>query len=177
MNLEAMYFIGQTIAAIAIVGSLIFVGLQMRAQARETRLASMAEIMAEYRSTMTHVGTNRDLRASILKCNEVGTANLDPIDRCQVSLMSAMSLRVFEQAYFYRLEGKMNNRTWRSVEGMMSSTLLYRAPIDYFRLRKGTFEDGFIDYFEAQFEDAFERWEEDAGGYDPNETLELGIKR
>ena len=41
MTLEAIYFIGQTVAAFAIVGSLIFVGIQSRQAGRASELATL----------------------------------------------------------------------------------------------------------------------------------------
>ncbi len=46
MTLEAIYFIGQTVAAFAIVGSLIFVGIQSRQAGRASELATL-QVMQE----------------------------------------------------------------------------------------------------------------------------------
>ena len=46
MTLEAIYFIGQTVAAFAIVGSLIFVGLQSRQASKASELATL-QVMQE----------------------------------------------------------------------------------------------------------------------------------
>ena len=46
MTLEAIYFIGQTVAAFAIMGSLIFVGLQSRQASKASELATL-QVMQE----------------------------------------------------------------------------------------------------------------------------------
>ncbi|MEL6415956.1 MAG: hypothetical protein AAFP79_16005 [Pseudomonadota bacterium] len=46
MTLEAIYFIGQTVAAFAIVGSLIFVGIQSRQASKASELATL-QVMQE----------------------------------------------------------------------------------------------------------------------------------
>ncbi|MEP0190490.1 MAG: hypothetical protein ABJP70_07705 [Erythrobacter sp.] len=46
MTLEAIYFIGQTVAAFAIVGSLVFVGLQSRQASKASELATL-QVMQE----------------------------------------------------------------------------------------------------------------------------------
>lgn len=38
MNLEAIYFVSQVVASVALVGSLVFVGMQIRAQVRQSRM-------------------------------------------------------------------------------------------------------------------------------------------
>lgn len=151
MTLEDFYFVSQIVAALGIMASLVFVGLQMRAQARETRLASMAEIMAEYRQGLAHMSSDRELLETLLKTDKVGLANLDSTDLVQVSLVSLSFLRVFEQAYIYRYEGKIDDRTWTSMKGMMSQTFQYRACLDYFVLRKKDFTQVFVDFVERDY--------------------------
>lgn len=46
MTLEAIYFIGQTVAAFAIVGSLLFVGIQSRQASKASELATL-QVMQE----------------------------------------------------------------------------------------------------------------------------------
>ena len=48
MTLEAIYFIGQTIAAFAIMGSLIFVGLQSRQASRTSELATLQAMQERF---------------------------------------------------------------------------------------------------------------------------------
>ncbi len=156
MTLEDFYFISQIVAALGIMASLVFVGLQMRAQARETRLASMAEIMAEYRQGLGQMSSDRELLKTLLKSNKVGLANLDSTAFLQASLVSLSFLRVFEQAYIYRYEGKIDDRTWTSMQGMMSQTFQYRACLDYFVLRKNDFTQIFVDFVEREYCDLLE---------------------
>lgn len=68
VSLEDFYFISQIVAALGIMASLVFVGLQMRAQAREARLASMAEVMSEYRATMVSLSNDREMAEAMFKC-------------------------------------------------------------------------------------------------------------
>ncbi len=156
MTLEDFYFLSQIVAAIGIMASLVFVGLQMRAQARETRLSSIAEIMAEYRHGLAQMSSDRELLEILLKSNKVGLANLDSTDFVQACLVSLSFLRVFEQAYIYRYEGKIDDRTWTSMQGMMSQTFQYRACLDYFVLRKNDFTQVFVDFVEREYGDLLE---------------------
>jgi len=153
MTLEAIYFISQIVAALGIMASLVFVGLQMRAQTRETRLASMAEIMAEYREVMVQSASNREQIEVVMKSEEVGLAKLDEVDRFQLSLTAISLLRVFEQAHIYRCEGRIDDPTWASMKGMVSATFLYRFPTDYFDSRKDNFTPAFVEFVEREYAD------------------------
>ncbi|MEL6540749.1 MAG: hypothetical protein AAFN04_00150 [Pseudomonadota bacterium] len=151
MTLEDFYFISQIVAAVGIMLSLIFVGLQMRAQTRETRLASMAEIMAEYRDVMVQTSNNRDLIEIVMRAEEVGISQLDETDRFRLSLSAMAILRVFEQAHIYRCEGRIDDPTWASMEGIISTTFVYRFCTDYFDARRITFTPAFVEYVEREF--------------------------
>lgn len=62
-------------------------------------------------------------------------------------------LRVFEQAYIYRYEGKVDDRTWVSMKGMMSASFRYRVSFDYFEARRDTFTQAFVDFVEREYAD------------------------
>lgn len=64
MTLEAIYFIAQILAAIAIVSSLVFVGLQVRANTREHRVTTnnvRTEKVAEIQRLVATDGVLRDI--------------------------------------------------------------------------------------------------------------------
>lgn len=52
MTLETIYYIGQTIAVVAIFGSLVVLIFQLSQQRREIRLAAMHNLSIEYRKIM-----------------------------------------------------------------------------------------------------------------------------
>lgn len=61
MTLEAIYFIGQTVAAFAIVGSLIFVGIQSRQASRASELASLQVIQERFDGFRRMVVADKEL--------------------------------------------------------------------------------------------------------------------
>lgn len=62
MTLETFYFIAQIVAALAIVGSLLFVGIQLRAQNREQQLARGNEAADNHDRFQKLLIENQDLR-------------------------------------------------------------------------------------------------------------------
>lgn len=64
MTLEALYFIAQIMAALAIVGSLVFVGLQIRAQTKEqwlVRIQYRNESLSRFFEILNDRPENRDV--------------------------------------------------------------------------------------------------------------------
>ena len=64
MTLESIFYLSQTIAAIAIVGSLVFVGLEVRTSNRDNRHRAIEEMLQNYRELRGTVASNPDLARS-----------------------------------------------------------------------------------------------------------------
>lgn len=79
MTLEGIYFLAQIIAAAAIVGSLIFVGLQIRANTKEQRFQRAHERAQRVAPAFSDMINNPDLRAVMLKARAgAETADFTP---------------------------------------------------------------------------------------------------
>ncbi len=61
MTLEAIYFIGQTVAAFAIVGSLIFVGIQSRQASKASELATLQMMQERFDGVRRLVVADKEL--------------------------------------------------------------------------------------------------------------------
>jgi len=67
MTLEAIYFLTQIIAALAIIGSLVFVGLQIRANTREHRVNTYNMRSERWSAINNILSSNSDLREILVK--------------------------------------------------------------------------------------------------------------
>ncbi|HAH11217.1 MAG TPA: hypothetical protein DCL54_08880 [Alphaproteobacteria bacterium] len=86
MTLEDAYFISQIIAAVAIVASLIYAGLQFRTfakQAREARVAAYANDLQTFRHAIL---SDRDI-ARIYRDGLADMDSLDPLDQWRFGAM------------------------------------------------------------------------------------------
>jgi len=79
MTLEDFYFIAQILAAIAVVGSLLFVGTQIQANTRGHRLVSLNMRSEKWLAMNEDLSTDPVLRDIILRGN-VSHAELSPGD-------------------------------------------------------------------------------------------------
>ena len=61
MTLEAIYYITQIIAVIAVVTSLIFVGLQVRQNTKQTRVQNSAHLQGRFDDLWRMIGEDADL--------------------------------------------------------------------------------------------------------------------
>lgn len=76
MTLEGFYFLAQIVAGMAVVASLVFVGLQVRGSTREQRLTRTFEGVAAYEAFQHLLINNHEFREIWLK-GAKGLENLD----------------------------------------------------------------------------------------------------
>ncbi len=150
MNLEAIYFISQVIAAVALVGSLVFVGIQIRqysdTRRNEARLNREAAIVAGLDSLSEHETGELWRRCS---------AGMPDVTDSELSrfLYAVGSLLVSTRARFHEhKQGLLNDDEWRAHKGNIDYILTspgFRAA--FILNRDAAFPDP---EFYAQFDDA-----------------------
>jgi len=125
MNLETIYYITQIIAVIAVVASLIFVGLQVRQGAEQTRQNTRAlkatshhAISDSFNHLNTTLATTPDL-ARIWDAGMKGVDNLKPEEMTAFHSMLIAYVRVFETLYFQSENGTMAKELWEAEEGIL----------------------------------------------------------
>lgn len=108
MNLEAIYFISQVIAAVALVGSLIFVGIQIRQSSVQTRLNTRA-VRAAFHHAITDSFNNLNARimadaevAGITRRSIESSEPLSENDQFRVNFLTLAYLRIYETIYYER---------------------------------------------------------------------------
>lgn len=151
MSLEAIYFASQIVAAAAIVGSLIFVGLQMRAQSRETRIAATDRLLEEYRNFVLTAAINESVAEIFQKGVMGGFAALrTDTERMQLASIFNTGFRIVEQAYRYRTADRLDDDAWRSILGALSPTVLSSGGQEFWASRRYMFSDAFIEFVDQQ---------------------------
>jgi len=104
MTLEAIYYIGQTIAVLAIVISLIFVGVQIRQNTAQTK-ADAAE--AAHRSFLDwYYNQTPEMAAVFVKANE-DFESLSTEDRLVTFTIAMPMLMNLQEAHIKWIEGTL----------------------------------------------------------------------
>jgi len=114
MTLEQIYYISQIVSVIAIFGSLVFVGLQMRAQTRESRLAAVELVSMEYHGMMSSVMENAEFRAAWIKMLRVGMDALTFEEAFILTVWIQQYLRTYETMFIQHRAGRLEDELWQS---------------------------------------------------------------
>ena len=150
MTLEAFYFIAQIIAAVAIVGSLIFVGLQIRANTREQRFQRAHERAQRVAPAFSDMVNNRELRGVMLKAR-AGTER-DGFTSDELFLLNNHFRRIIEShliTFREMEEGYVDpvvQEPWRRSMYIMFEMPIFRAFwVDVFRSQNHPMFQAYMD--------------------------------
>jgi hypothetical protein len=100
MNWEAIGAVGESIGALAVVVSVVYLALQIRKQANESRLAAARELSTLYINCLTSQREDKELSSLYLKA----TQNYDDLprdERFRVSTYIEECFRMFEQHFVH----------------------------------------------------------------------------
>lgn len=155
MTLEAIYFISQIVAALGIILSLIFVGIQVRQSTAQGKRAEAASRTAAMRAThenfanwYMHSSKYPHLTRLISKAlNDFDT--LDDVEVAQY-LTSATALVAYAQnAFFEWRDGELPDELWKSWEVALNA---FRSSggQQFWAMRRHMFADSFVEYLETE---------------------------
>ena len=106
MSLETVYYVGQTVAVVAILVSLAFVGIQIRQNTRATRAAAHHAITDSFNAINSIIGTNPEA-ARIFRLGLESLANLNEDEQMSFAYLCLANMRILETLYYQKHIGTM----------------------------------------------------------------------
>ena len=141
MNWDAIGAIGEIVGAFAVVVSLVYLAIQIRGQNRESRLAAMHEIAVAYReSNIPFADANL---ADILTRAHNDTNQLTEAEILQLIVAVQGVFRVWEEAYYEHIAGRLDEHLWAAMLREYSSYLSAGGFDFVWQLRKNGLNDEF----------------------------------
>ena len=122
MTLESVYFVTQIIAALAVVASLLYVGVQLKQNTQAIRAAAVQSMAATVATNATNIASNPQ-NAALFRRGLTDYAELSDIDRAQfVQLMNGIFLSQDSIFWLYR-EGSFPEELWQRELGGLCAWL------------------------------------------------------
>ncbi len=146
-SLSKMHQAGELVAAIAVVISLIFVGLQIRDNTIASEAATYQASVAYDIELLSNVAGNADLARIFYAYAWEPSDNLDGTELLQAQWHFTAVLRHLENLYFQHQSGMLSDESWESRDALIRATI--RNPGCEKFLRGHTvqsFSGEFIDY-------------------------------
>jgi hypothetical protein len=146
VNWEAAGAIGEIIGATAVVGSLVYLASQIRTQNRETRAASVHQVLREYSTAISrlHEPEMADIWVAAIEDFD----NLGSSQRLRFVVYLMVAFRSFEDAYFQWREGRLEDDVWRPLLTSLLDVKSTEAFAYFWELRRHQFRPEFADYID-----------------------------
>jgi len=144
MSWEAVSALAEVVGVIAIVVSLIYVGIQIRTQIRESRIAAMHEIAEAYRDAMKAIG---DIEFGKIadKAHQDFDSLSDP-ERMVLIVTYLGVFRVCEEAFIQFELGRLDSRYWEGMEKETKILMGVPSAAKFWAMRNFLFDEKFQQY-------------------------------
>jgi hypothetical protein len=148
MSLEAFYFISQIGAALAVVASLLFVGVQLRQNTRAVRAAASQAHSANYLQAVSSLFENGEV-ARIWRLGLVEFEALGDDDKVRFLAFTSALFRFYEASRVQRLRGQLDAEHWLTIEQQAKSLSGQEGIRAWWRLRRDWHSADFRQWFES----------------------------
>jgi len=153
VDLEAVYFASQVIAAVALVGSLLFVGVQLRLSRKMERASAQREILVRVADwhRMVYRGDNSAYDTYLAGLRDYDNAPA----LTQMHLEKCLSEYVFicESALNMRKDGFFSEGTWIGIEEATLGMLTTRGGAQWWRYGREYIGKEIVDHIDARLKD------------------------
>ena len=142
MTLENMFYISQTVAAFAIVVSLLFVGVEVRHSNLETRHRTIEEMQQNYRDARAVITSHADVARVWISGLRDLTA-LEPADKLRFLLIADSLFNNLQSFFLHHRDGRMPDGLYEPQQTLLNDVLGYPGLRAAWELRKGYFHAAF----------------------------------
>jgi len=148
MNWEMLSAIGQAVAAIGVIPSLIYLAVQIREQNKERRRAGINILTAQWSDLVKTGQESRDFAEFFLRGIR-SFDGLDAPDKLRFSAFFTRYARNCEGMFIYYRDGALEKALWDEVERTMIDYFAYTGVREWWGTRKHWLTDEFRAVVEA----------------------------
>ena len=142
MNWEMLSAIGQVVAAIGVIISLIYLAVQIREQNKERRRAGINILTTQWGELVKTGQESRDFAELFLRGIQ-SFQNLDAPDKLRFSAFFTRFTRNAEGMFIYYRDGALEKALWDEVERTMIDYFAYPGVREWWTTRKHWLTDEF----------------------------------
>ncbi len=147
MNWDVVGAVAELIGAVAVVISLLYLAIQIRAQTRESRLEATRDLARDYRELLRWVGTDdKTFSVYIAAIRDYG--NLAYEDRVKAHLIFSQFLRVVELQYLHWKQGTLDSSFFNVFNRRIQETGALPGLRRYWENNKQDYDPDFVAHFE-----------------------------
>ena len=148
MALEQIYFIAEIVAAVTVVASLIYVGIQLRQNTQTVRVAAGQAHVDAYDSMITKLLASDSLMAAWQQ-SATDLASLNAAQQLELDAWLGVVFHNFEGAYIQWREGVLDHRFWEGIRRSMEEIAPHQGVQHYWSFRRNWYSDEFGEWYDA----------------------------
>ena len=153
MTLEAVYFIGQTVVAFAIVGSLIFVGLQSRQASRASELATLQVMQERFDGVRRLLVADKEL-VDLYDRGMRDPAQLDDAELVRFRLLVFIAVEGAQASFLIHHNSPVASAQWQAMDALFIKTFGTPGGRAWWSMFGRTMHPKFADHMDAVLSNA-----------------------
>lgn len=147
MDWDAVGAVGEIVAAIAVVLSLLYLATQIKSQNRESRVGALHDISAGFREATSKFAT-ADMTEIMVKA-EVDFDQLTDAEALRFVILSGQLLRAWEEAFIQFQENRLDERGWNAIMKYYQNILGSTAMQHVWSIRSDYFDHEFAAFVDS----------------------------
>src|SRR5262245_39305364 len=145
MNLESASFVAQIVGGIAVVLSLLYVGVQIRQNTKATMMTAAQNLQATIGKIEELMITDPDFSELVLRASQ--REAMSPIDAWRTTLMSRNVLRTWQTAHYMFRTGLLDRALWEPQAVLLAGLMTQdRGLQDHFKRERASLDPVFVGY-------------------------------
>ena len=116
MDWEAIGAIAEMLGAVAVLGTLVYLAIQVREGNKESRLALTNNIAQQYNAFLQHIAQSEELSQLWVQALDGDLDALDNMARSRAVMLMGNILRICEAAYLQFRQGRMDDSSWQAYK-------------------------------------------------------------
>jgi hypothetical protein len=147
--LEQLYYIGELVSVIAVIGTLIYVGVQVRQNTLAVKSSTLQNISENQLNVHGLIAAHGDLADIVFKA-ATGRGSDEGTDRFRFTAWMHTAVRSLENAFFQHREGALDERTWRALCRQYAPILRAGLNAKYWEERSFMYSEDFRNFVDDE---------------------------
>ncbi|MEP0200800.1 MAG: hypothetical protein ABJ084_00010 [Halioglobus sp.] len=147
MDWDAIGAIGELIGAIAVFGSLIFLGLQIKSQNRESRFIALHEISEAFRDSISQ-SVDPAIAEILVKAGQDYDSASDS-EKLVVTGFVQRVMRVWEESFHQHQQGRLPDSIWDVMTSQYAALMDSPIFLRVWQSRKAYYDPAFQEFVDS----------------------------
>jgi len=148
-SVELIYYIAEIVSVVAVVVSLIYVGIQVKQNTQAVRNSTLQNISENQLNVHGLLAAHGDLAEMVFNA-ATGRGSTDGVEKFRFTAWMHTAVRVLENAFYQHREGALNDRNWRSLCRQYGPILHTGLNLNYWQERSFMYSEDFRDFVDNE---------------------------